>query len=201
MQNNNVVPSEQSIAQSGTRFYVLSASSPVTIQPVRAGAIGASNQFGTAQGQPVLDGFDTLTVRNYSMFPTVALVWVGFDDFIDNQLVLNNTAFTNAVMPTYPIPNAATAVIINDLSGQAFTDINGKRWGAIARIALQIFNSDGGVTLLIQRKGASTSSGAAIGVVFPLTGITLPVQGDYALNNGGGNVNAVVSEIYAAIPL
>jgi len=53
--------------------------------------------------------------------------------------------------------------------------------------------------LLVQKSGG-TGASPAILAVQPLTDRAIPVSGNYTLNNGGAAVNAIVSEIYAAIP-
>ena len=199
--NGQIQPSEAVIAQAGNRFYVQAASAPIGIQAVRAGNVSATNTFGTAQGQPVQDGFDTLTVKNYTLNPVVALVWVGYDDFIDNQLTLVQTTFAQVAYPTYPLANAAASVAINDLTGTSFTDINGKKWGAIQRVCILIFNVDSGVSLILQNAGAGTGTGPGVGFIYPLTPVRFDFSGNYCLNLGGAPINAIVSEIYNAIPL
>jgi hypothetical protein len=201
--NGLVQPAEFQIMQSGNLFYVLSTSAPLTIQPVRAGSIGGANIFGTAQGQPVSDGFETLSIKNFSLFPIVALIWVGYDNFINDQLTLVNSSYAQVARPTYKNPASAplTKVVIDDISGQPFLDINGNKWGALARVAILVFNTDSGQTLLLQGAASNSGAGDAIGVIYPLTPVRFDLSGDYSLNNGGSNINAVVSEIYNAIPL
>jgi hypothetical protein len=199
--NGQAQSSEIQLTQPGTNFYVVACSSPVLIQPQRAGAIGGTNLFGNGQGQTVADGFETLKIANTQPFPVVALVWVGFDEFINNQLVLAGTTAQQIAFPTYQTPGSASHVAINDLSGQVFTDINGKKWGAINRVAILVFNTDSGTTLLLQKAGASTASGVAVGVIYPVTPIRFDFGGNYSLDIGGGSINAVVSEIYLSIPL
>ena len=199
--NGSVNPGEFAITQTGNLFYVLSTSAPITLQPVRAGSIGNANIFSTGQGQPVSDGFDTLTVKNFSLFPIVCLIWVGYDSFINDQLYLVNSAYSQVANPTYPLANAAAVVNIPDLSGQSFFDINGKKWGALSRVAILVFNTDSGVSVTLQKAGALTATGPAVGLIYPLTPVRFDIAGDYCLCNGGGNVNCIVSEIYNAIAL
>ena len=199
--NGQVTPSELAITQSGTFFYVLSCSSPVLIQPVRAGAVGATNLFGIAQGQPVADGFDTLKIANRNPFPVVALIWVGYDSFVNNQFILTTGVSENVAYPTYPVASVAASVAIPDKSGTFFFDINGKKWGALNRVAILVFNTDNGVSLIMHKAGASTAGAPGIGAIFPQTAIRFDCGGDYSLSTGGGNINAIVSEIYQAIPL
>jgi hypothetical protein len=199
--NGQVQPTEAQITVPGDRFYVLACSSPVAITPFRAGNAGTQNTFGIGQGREVGSAFEILTVRNYTTNPIVALIWVGFDDFINNQLIIATNAYSSIAYPTYPVANVATTVLIPDISGKPFVDINGKKWGAISRQAILIFNLSAG-TYLLQALSASTGTGPAIAVIPPAP---LPLQlqfsGDCAINVGGASVNMVVSEIYYAIPL
>lgn len=198
--NGQISPGEQSITQAGTRFYVLAASAPVTIQPIQAQNIGASNSFGIGQGQTVRHGFISITCKNYSLTPIAALIWVGFEDFINDQLILASTSNPNVVYPTYPTTNAATFVDIVDKSGTAFQDINGGKWYAISRVAILITNLDGATVLNVQKLGSRIQNGVSIDCVQPLQTHRLDISGGYTLCIGGAPVNAFVSEIYQAIP-
>ena len=195
--NGQPVPAEFVITQSGNFFYVITTSAPLTLQPVRAGAVGAANIFSTAQGQPVSGGFDTLTVKNFSLFPIVALIWVGFDSFINDQLTLLNSSYGQACYPTYAVPNTLPHVAIPDLSGQTFLDSNGKKWGALSRVTILVFNLDPAAVLLLQGIAALVPGNGSIGAIFPLTPIRFDISGDYRINAS----NLLVSEIYNAIPL
>lgn len=182
----------------GTQFYVLFTSAPINIRPSK----GSFNSYNTGQGLQLDDenAFTQLELQNNTANAIVVSVFVGFQEFIDKTLILNNVTNPNVAYPTYPTASAAATVNINDLSGQQFTDINGKKWYAISRVAILIFNTDTGTTYLVQLKGANTSNGKAIAAVYPSTAIRLDFSGDYALATGGANVNAIVSEIYNAIP-
>jgi hypothetical protein len=199
--NNQVNPASVTLAAGGTTFYVLAASASITIQPQRGGAVGVANEFGIGQGQDVEAGFDTLIVQNFSTSPVVALIWVGFDKYINNQLILANSQLFPIAHPTYSAPNSKAQVNINDLSGTTFSDINGNQWGAIQRICILVFNTDSGVTLLLQESGSAIANGPAVGVIYPLTPIRFEFGGNYTLSTGGGMINAVVTEVYQAIPL
>lgn len=192
-----LVPAEQQIIAPGSKFYVITASAQINIQPVRAGNIGISNPFGVGQGQPVTGGYEFLTVRNYNSFPVVALVWVGFDDFINNQMVIASTVNQAVTFPTQSLPTS-TQININDLSGTAFLDINGKKWYAIQRQAIIISNLDTGVSLLLQKAGSAVANGAAV----LLCPVAIPVEhrsgGNFTISTGGATINAIVSEIYLA---
>lgn len=146
------------------------------------------------------NAFTQVEFQNPTANAVVVSLFVGWQEFIDRTLIINNVTNPAVVNPTYPTPNTAASIAINDLSGQTFTDINGKKWIAISRVAILVFNTDTAATYLVQLKGAATSSGKAIAAVFPQTAVRLDVTGDYAMATGGGNINAIVSEIYNAIP-
>jgi hypothetical protein len=194
-----VTPGEAPAAQAGNQFYVLACSAPVSIQPVRGGGTGAINSFQNGQGEKVPNGFDTLRVLNYSPVPVVCLIWIGFTDFINDQLVLAQTTVLNVAFPTYATADSGTQVNITDLSGTVITDINGQEWGAIVRVAILVFNADSGVTLLLQKAGSVVANGPAVGIIYPLTPVRFDFSGNYCLSVGGGPVNAIVSEIYQCI--
>jgi hypothetical protein len=137
---------------------------------------------------------------NEQTFPVVFELHVGFQGFIDNKLIIADTLYPNVVRPTYPTPNAAAIVEIDDISGEAFTDINGGEWYALNRLAIIICNTDNGVTLLLQKADSIVANGPAIAAIQPTFSLNYPASGDYVLHLGGANINAIVSEIYRAIP-
>jgi len=190
------------IAGSGDMVYVIVATGPVNIRTCgRSGSAGSSTYAtftqGTGiQGQP----FDNVDLQNPNAVPIVVQVWTGLSAYIDNRLILANQAFPNVVYPTYPTANAGPSVDFKDLSGGAFTDINGGLWLALYRIAVVICNIDGGTTFLLQQAGATGPSAPAIAAIYPLTSLTLPISGNYRLNVGGANINVIAHKIYAAIP-
>lgn len=190
--------STQTYAAPGTQFYVLAASAAINIRPAK----GSFNSYNIGQGLNLdeINAFSALEVQNPTANPIAVSIFVGFDSFIDNTLILNNATNPSVAFPTYPTANAAATININDLSGTGFTDINGKKWIAVNRVAILVFNTDSGATYLIQKSGSAVSNGPAIGAVFPLTAIRLDVSGNYTMATGGGNINVVVSEIYNAIP-
>lgn len=198
MVNNSINPGQAFAAASGNQFYVLATSAPVSIKGIRAANIGTQNQFSTGQGQKVANGFETLEVNNYTLFPVVCLIWVGFDDFINDQLILNTTTIQNIAYPTYSAASSAAFIDIPDLSGTTFFDINGKKWAAVNRVCILVFNDDSGVTFNLQKFGSRVSNGPAIATCFPDTPTRFDISGGYSISTGGGSVNAIVSEIYQA---
>lgn len=188
----------KSFAAPGTQFYVLAASTAVNIRPSK----GSFNLYNIGQGLGVdeINAFSSIEVNNPTANPVAVSIFVGFDNFIDNTLILNNATNPSVAYPTYPTPNAAATINIVDLSGTQFTDINGKKWIAVNRVAILVFNTDSGATYLVQKSGSAVSNGPAIAAVFPLTAIRLDVTGNYTMATGGGNINVIVSEFYNAIP-
>lgn len=182
----------------GTQFYVLYTSAAISVRPSK----GSYNSYLIGQGLQLDDenAFTTLEFQNTTANPIVVSVFVGWQEFIDKTLIISQTTNPQVVNPTYPTASAAAFVDIPDLSGATFTDINGKKWIAINRVAIQIFNTDTGSTYLVQVFGSRVANGKAIAAVFPQTAVRLDVSGGYTLATGGGNVNVIVSEIYNAIP-
>lgn len=183
----------------GTQFYVTVATAPFFIRPKG----GDFSQYTVGTGLQLVEenAFDLLEVKNTSNNNIVFQIFVGFDEFIDKRtfLAIQSQLTPNVSRPTYPTPNAATAVAINDISGQQFTDINGNAWWALAREAIIVSNPDTGVTLLLQKAGSVVSNGPAVAAIYPLTSLRLDIAGNYSLSVGGGTINAVVSEIYQSL--
>lgn len=181
----------------GTQFYLMFATNSLNIRP--SGGIFNPYVSGTGEQFDLANAFALVEVNNPTAAPVVFQLFIGWQQFIDNRLFLQNNQLPLVAFPTYPTANSATNVNINDLSGTQFTDINGIKWYAITRTALQVFNPDTGVTLLLQKAGSVVANGPAVGVIYPQTSLTLPISGNYCLNIGGGNINAIVSEIYQAL--
>lgn len=186
---------------SGSSYYVLTTSAAINIRPSAAGSVGIFDSHSTGTGKKVGDvnAFDMLEIQNNLAFPVVFSIFVGWDDYIDKRLIVATDINPQVIYPTYPTPNAAAVVNINDLSGQTFTDINGNKWYALNRVAILVFNPDTGVTLLLQKAGSVVGNGPAVGIIYPQTSLRIDASGNYCLQLGGANINAVVSEIYNAV--
>lgn len=195
-----IVPAGETVPvpAAGTVFYVTICTAPIDIRPLN----GVFNTYTNGKGLKLQkeNAFGALEIRNLNAFAVVVQLFVGFDEFIDNTLILANTGQTVVAYPTYPQASAAAVVDITDRSGSKFQDINGNYWYALQREAMYIFNPDAGVTLLVQHAATVVANGPAIAVVYPETSLRLNVSGNYRLNTGGGNINAIVSEFYNAIP-
>lgn len=197
---NNIVPAN-SILQvpcAGTQFYVVVQTAPISIRP--SGGVFNVYEQGTGLQLEEINAFQLLEVKNENAFAVVFSIFVGFDQYIDNRLILTNTGQQLVANPTYPVVSAAATVAITDLAGSQFTDINGDDWYALSREAIYIFNPDPGVTLLLQLAGSVVSNGPAVAIIYPVTSLRYAASGDYSLSVGGGNINAIVSELYSAIP-
>jgi hypothetical protein len=195
-----VVPADSvaPVPCAGTTFYVTVCTAAVDIRPIG----GVFNTYTNGKGLKLKqeNAFPSLEIKNKNAFPVVVQLFVGFDEFIDNALILANTGQTLVARPTYPTPSSASNVNINDVSGGAFTDINGVEWFALQREAIYIGNLDSGVTLLLQQFGSVVANGPAVMPIFPTTSLRYAASGNYCLNVGGGTINAIVSELYQAIP-
>ena len=183
---------------SGSMFYLLAATAQVAIRP-RGGVFTLYPQ-GTGQNYRAEDAFPSLEINNPNSFSVVISVVIGWDTFVDNRLILAQAQYPNVAFPTYPTANAAAVVHFVDLSGTAFTDINGGKWYALYRVAIVISNLDTGVTYLLQKAGATGPSSPAVAAIFPATSFNEPLSGNYDLNLGGANINVVAHELYASIP-
>lgn len=198
--NGQVQPAEIPITLAGSQFYLLVTSAPITIQAMRGGAIGASNSYNTGQGQFVNNQFDSLIAKNYNLFAIVALVWVGFDEFIDNQLILNTNLTPLFTYATQSTPTA-TNINIVDQSGQQITDINGSKFLAVSRQSIIISNVSTGTTILLQKFGSVVANGPSVLAVPPGLPLAHNSGGKFCLNVGGGVIQAIVSETYLGIPV
>ena len=186
------------ISGSGDMVYIVIATGPVN---VRTRGVQGTSSYSTLQQGTGISGqpFAAVDLQNPNAFPIVVQVWTGLSQFVDNRLILANATIPNVVFPTYPTANSASSVNFMDMSGGAFTDINGNNWLALDRVAIVVCNIDTGVTYLVQRYGSSISSGPAIAAVYPQTSWTESLSGNYTISVGGANINVIAHEIYAAI--
>lgn len=200
--NNLSVPAGTSVQvnQNGTNAYLVIATGAVNMRCRTQKSAQAYSTF--YQGTGIRDtDFSSIEVQNPNAFAVVISLWVGHAAFDDKRLILNQTATPNVAYGTYKNPAGSPAATVNivDKSGGGFTDLNGNAWLALYRVMILISNLDSGVVLLVQKTGGTGASDAILAVQ-PLTDRAIPVSGDFTLNNGGGNLNCIVSEIYAAIP-
>jgi hypothetical protein len=188
----------------GTRAYLLIATAPVNMRA--RGTLYGTDAYTTYQvGQGISKAgdnaipFDVVDIQNPNNIPVVISVWIGYSDFIDNRLILANASIPQVVNPTYPVPGAALAVQIPDLTGGGFVDVNGKPWLALYRVAILVFNLDHADVYFVQKYGAVNAGDPSVGAVQPLTPVRFDFSGDYTIQQAAA-INAIVSEIYAAIP-
>lgn len=197
---SNVIPALGTlpVPVTGNQFYVTATSAPIEIRP----SGGSKNRYYTGTGLlvPLENAFELLEISNPNNFQIAFEIFYGFDTFIDKRLIVSQQENPQIAYPTYTTPSSAALVDIIDKSGQLIADINGGEWYAIQRQAIIVCNTDSGVTLLLQKANSVVANGPAIAAIYPLTSLNYPVEGDYRLHLGGANINAVVSEIYSAIP-
>jgi hypothetical protein len=195
-----VVPAGQTLVASvpGSTFVVTYCSLAPSVRPNPSGSFN-TYQMGTGLDTSEEGPFVMLEVANPYAVDILVQLFIGFDGFIDHRLILDQSAFPQVAYPTYPTANAAAAVAITDKSGTKFTDINGKQWYAVSREGIYISNIDAGVTLLLQHQGSVVSNGPAVAAVYPTTTLRYPSAGNFSLSVGGGNINAIVSEIYFSL--
>lgn len=195
----NVLPAGKSlqIPANGTQFYFRTATATISARP--NGGVFSDYVQGEGLQLDLDNTFSVVEVKNNNSFDVIFELFVGFQGFIDNKLIIANNLYPQVAFPTYPTASAAATVDITDKSGTQFTDVNGNKWYALSRVAIVISNTDSGTTILVQKAGSAVANGPAVAAVFPLTSIRLDISGNYRLNIGGGNINAIVSEIYQAI--
>lgn len=194
----NVIPANytQPVPFPGTTFYVAYTTFPVNIRP----RDGVFNTYLQGTGVKLERGFTSLEIQNANAFPVLVQVFIGFDEFIDNRVIIDYSAQPLVAVPVCPVASVQTNIDIPDLSTQKIVDINGGLWWGISREAVYVFNPDTGITLLLQKAGAVTSSGPALGVIYPQTTLRFPASGHFAINLGGAAINAIVSDVYYALP-
>lgn len=186
------------VSCSGTQFYVTVATAAISVRP--SGGVFNSYTQGTGLNLLPENAFSLLEIKNENAFPIVFQIFIGFDGFIDNRLILNTaTGQTTVAYPTYPVANAAAVINILDKSGQVITDVNGGSWYALNRNDIFIYNADAAAVYSLQGTAAAVAADPSVGLIQPLTSIRLPYQGNFKIIQGG-NINAIVSETYQAIP-
>lgn len=193
--NNIVQPGTTlPVPAAGTQFYLLVATLPVEVRP----SGGVFNIYSAGKGLQLLpeNVFDLIEIRNTSSVAIVFSIFVGFDGYIDNTLILNTASGEAAVVHgVQTVVNATNNILIPDLSGSPFTDPNGDTWYAISRVAILLFNADGAAVYDV----VNTANNATVALLQPLQALRLDFAGDYRMVEGGA-INAIVSEIYQSIP-
>lgn len=196
----NIAPGASTqVNANGTNAYLIVATQQVNLRARRKTSVQAYSLYAQGTGFEETE-FSSVEVQNPNATSVNVLLWVGTSNFIDKRLILNTQTIQQVACPTYQTASSAAAVAFNDLSGGSFTDINDKKWLAISRISIIICNVDSGVTLLLQKAGSAVANGPAVAAIYPLTSLNYPASGNYSLSVGGGNINAIASEIYLAFP-
>lgn len=193
---SNIVPAGQTlqIPSAGTQFYLTVCTLPIQIRP----SGGVFNSYSQGKGLQLLDinAFSLLEIKNTNSVAVVFQIFVGFDGYIDNTLILNQSSGqADIVYATYPVVNAANSVTITDLSGTEILDSNGVSFYALNRVAILAFNADGAAVYDIQ----NTAANKTMALLQPLQALRLDWAGNFKIVEGGP-LNIIVSEIYSAIP-
>lgn len=193
---NNIVPAGGTLPMpiNGSLFYLLVATLPLKIRP----AGGVFNPFGAGQGQTfsLENQFNLLEIRNENTVAVVFSIYVGFEGFIDNTLIINQQSGQKEVAyATSPVPNVSANIAIPDLSGSPFVDSNGSTWYALERVGIYVSNADAAAVYSLANN-ANTKD-----LIFfqPLQTLNLPWSGNFRMQEAG-NINAIVAEVYRAIP-
>lgn len=198
-QFNNICLAGQTLSFpcSGDQFYLPVTSGKLEVKPDGGSWIEYVSGTGLAPG--LINTFYNIQVRNPSANPIVFSLIVGFAEFIDKRVYLPVDLTPDITYPTQPTPTA-TKINILDRSGSEIQDINGNAFYAISRRAIIVTNVSAGDTYLLQEYDSNVSNGPAIGAVGPGFPLNFPTTGDYTVNAGGGVIEAIVSEIYQALP-
>lgn len=191
---NVILPGEiYPVFQGGDAFYLVVATGKLLIKP----NTGSENEY--VQGTGLRPGnnaaFNQVQLKNPNSFAVVFQIFVGFGDYIDNRLIVNDPNQVQAPYSTSGVPNVSNDIPIPDLSGQPFIDANGIPMLALNRVAIYVNNIDTGLSYDIQNDAADK----ALITVLPQTNIVYPANGDLRIKTASANINATVSEIYNAI--
>lgn len=188
---------------SGNNFYVTISTAPGANPLLFRVRDGVFNPFPQGTGLdlvPSKQTFDLLEIKNPTANPQTVQIWIGFGGYIDRRLILAGSTTQQIAFPTNPTAGGTASINFNDLSGAPFTDINGVGWLALNRVAIFATNFDAATDYIIQKQLSAINNGPGILGLLARTSLQLPVSGNYCIDNGGGVINVVASEIYNAIP-
>lgn len=193
----NIVPAggTLTVPVTGNCFYFLTLTLLVQVR-VQGGVF---NPFTQGKGMKFVaeNNFPMLEIRNENAVAVVFQLFVGFDEYIDNTLILDNASGRkNIVYPTAPVPNVSANILIPDLSGTKINDINGNQWYALNRLSIYVSNADAAAVYDL----VNTANDKTAVLFQPLQTLSLPFSGNFRMTEAG-NINAIVSETYEAIPV
>ncbi len=189
-----IIPAGESfpLLAAGDEFYLPLATGTISIKP----NTGSDNLYTQGTGLRIKGNpFNQLQLTNNNAFNVIVSIFVGFGNYIDNRAILFNPLVGEIVLATWPTPNVAATLNIPDLSGNAFTDVNGIKRLALTRVAVYISNLDLATAYTMQ----DISGARGIVTIQPASDIVYPANGDFRLHVPAGTVNAIVSEIYQAV--
>jgi len=197
---SSAIPAGQTLTYpvSGNNFYLIVSTATIAIRP-RGGVF---NNYTSGKGQLMDEQnlFNLLEVQNNTPYSVVFSLFVGFGGYIDNTLILN-TQIAQVAYATSPAVSLSNIINIPDLSGQAFTDINGNPMLAVSRSGLYISNYDLASTYSLEAMlpVQNLVANKRLLAIAHGTDIVYPASGDFRIWIPTSTINAVVSEIYSAI--
>lgn len=196
-----IIPANETLSLpiAGNRFYLVFAQSQIDIRPrngVQTGVFCTYSQ-GLGKNVPMENAFDNLDFQNNTANPILIYLSAGFDDLIDNRLVLTDAVtFQMIGSSVYTGTPAAATVAIPDRSNTVVQDVNGDSFYAVNRVATLFFNGHASDDVTVQNSGGSSN----LAVNFARTGLRLDIRGDIrAVGVGAGNITGTIMEIYNAI--
>ena len=192
----------------GDTFYlsVVSGSAGIGIKT----DYGAENIFYAGTGLQIKfdRAFNQLFLRNpNSVSSNVSIyfeIFIGFDGFIDNRVLLQQSQFSSIAVSVYD-SNLAThpTIAIPDSSGTIITDTNGGSWFAVSREYVLISNTWSDAYTLLQNSANSVT----IAGIPPRSVGQFPLAGAFAANffnvDGGSRtyIGGTIVSIYACLPV
>lgn len=160
--NSGICGSKQvvTVLLQGTFFYLTVASGPVFMK-----VSGTWTLYYSGTGTEVTSGFKELQVYNPTGNAVTFQIVAGYSPFIDKRAILS-TATPSIIKPVnWAVQSSPQAILLPDVSGQIFNDINGTPWLAIQRILLfaAVLNQGNDVTMQL---GTGSNPAAAGSVIY-----------------------------------
>jgi len=206
----NLIPSSTTIEVPGSYFYVKLTSAAIQIR--LPGGSWSSYLTGDHIQVEKENAWQRLEIQNANPNPLAAAIFVGWDTFGTDRLILQSPENPQIIFPKYAssagLYNAATGlwdasgsaeyVDVVDLSGQLIVDTSGNQWLAIQRVGLIITNETNNWFPIIAYEARANGNEFTS---CPTQQITLlPISGSVTIHPGTDNT-CKISEIYSVIPL
>lgn len=189
--------------------YPISQNGIVYELTLSTGRIGIKNSGSKFNGQfnilpvgiqPEVPPFEKLQLKNIEDYPVVFSILISDKPFKNNQIIIGSSTQPNVTNPTYPL-SGESLILIPDLTGQSFVDLDGNKWLAIFRQTIIVSNPDGAADYVLQPTINPVTTAPFPGYsCLHATCTNIPSAGDFSMSAGGGPMNVTVMEIYSAIP-